>query len=441
MLLRRASYGPKEGDVRDVTEMGFDGWLTRQLTMTASEDVDCEREVKRQFPRMAMTFAQLRQVDDDWETSNQLIAATLYRAINSRRQLYSRLCEFWYDHLNIYVYKVGAWQTVDYLNTVIRKHALGKFPDMLWASAHHPAMMLYLDNASSEGGNPNQNYARELMELHTLSSTGGYTQTDVEELARCLTGWGIQWDSREPNYGEFEYHDWAHDDGPKQVLGHSIAAGGQKKDAEKVLMILATHPSTAAFLARKMVKFFMGEGNFATLENLVAQRYLETGGDIKEMVKLILRRNMMMMAKPKFKRPFHLFASAMRGLSGKITDFNGIRWAYLGQSGHEPFTWSPPNGYPDDPDFWSGLMLPRWNFMLNAMSNGWGVQFDWKALLRPANTPDTIAARLDKLFFAGELGTVERDRLKLFLSAGALDDNRIRGALALAMCSPSFQWF
>lgn len=442
MLLRRATYGATEADLAAVRAAGFDGWLNRQLTMTAVDDRDVELQVKRQFPRVVMPFRTLRTLDNDWETSQQLIGATMYRATYSKRQLFERLVEFWFDHFNIYMYKVGAWQTVDFVNTVIRKHALGKFPDMLWASAHHPAMMNYLDNASSTGGNPNQNYARELMELHTLSSTGGYTQTDVEEVSRCLTGWGVEWDSGQPNYAEFEYHDWAHDDGNKVVLGNQIPAGGGKRDGELVLQILASHPNTARFIAKKLVAWFLGQGNFATLENLVADTYMRTGGDIKEMVKVILRRNTVLVASPKFKRPYHLFVSALRVLGAKVTEYGGIRWAYLGQSGHEPYTWSPPNGFPDYTDFWTGLMLPRWNFMLNTMAGGLDeVQFDWRALVQQARTPETLVSRYNQVFFGGEMPELERRRLSEFLSAGALNDNRIRGSIALALCTPAFQWY
>ncbi len=442
MLLRRATYGPREVDKAEIREMGVETWLNRQLTMTANDDRECETAIQTHFPRMAMGFKTLRFLENDWETSQELIGATMYRAINSKRQLLERMVEFWFDHFNIYMYKVGAWQTVDYVNNVIRKHALGKFPDMLWACAHHPAMLNYLDNVSSTGGNPNQNYARELMELHTLSSTGGYTQTDVEEVARCFTGWSAQWDRQQPDYAQFLFYEWAHDDGIKTVLGNTIAAGGGKVDGERVLQILVNHPNTAAFLAKKMVAWFLGVGNFATLENLVAQTYMRTGGDIKEMLKVILRRNTLLVAKPKFKRPYHLFVSAIRGLNGNVTDFNGIRWAYLGQSGHEPYTWVTPDGYSDETDFWTGLMLPRWNFMLNTMAGGVReINFDWQALLQQARTPATIVDRMNQVFFCGELPQMERDRLTAFLSAQPLDDNRLRGSIALAMCTPAFQWY
>lgn len=442
MLLRRATYGVTEESLAEMTDLGFTPWLTRQMTMTNNEDSVCENAVRTHYPRAAMAFSQLRVLEDDWETSNQLLGATMYRAIHSKRQLFQRLCEFWFDHFNIYMYKVGAWQTVDYYNTVIRKHALGKFPEMLWASAHHPAMMLYLDNATSEGGNPNQNYAREIMELHTLSSTGGYTQYDVAELSRCLTGWGVEWDPQQPNYGQFEYHDWAHDDATKHVITETIWAGGGKTDGERIIQYLAKHPNTAAFIAKKMVRWFMGVGNFYTLENLVAQKYLATNGDIKEMLKLILKRNTLLLASPKLKRPFHLYVSMIRAMGGTVTDIGGIRWGYLGQGGHEPFTWANPNGYPDETEYWAGLMLPRWNFALNMMSGGLReITFDWRAVIGSANTAQKVVDRLNNVFFAGEQTQAEKDRMKSFLTYGVLNDNRLRGAIALSMCSPSFQWF
>lgn len=442
MLLRRCSYGVTVTDRSDITTLGFDGWLLKQMTMTANDDKVCEAAVKANFPRAQMGFGMLRVMEDDWNTSNQLIGATLYRAAHSKRQLYWRMCEFWFDHLNIDMGKVGAWQTVDYYNSVIRRYALGKFPDMLYASARHPAMMMFLDNANSFGGNPNQNYARELMELHTLSSGGGYTQTDVEELARCLTGWGVEWDGNSPDYGEFMYYDWGHDEGSKVVLGQNIPAGGGQNDGETLVHYLAMHPNTAKFVAKKMVRWFLGVGNFTTVEDLVTQKYLATGGDIKEMLKVILKPANLLVAEPKLKRPFHLYASMLRCVKGTFRDVGGIRWAYLGQSGHEPFTWTLPNGFSDDTDYWVGLMLPRWNFALNLMSGGLReIYFDWKTILGTAPTPDQAVDRLNGIFFAKELSQPEKDRLKSFVSAGTLDENRMRGSIALAMCSPAFQWY
>ncbi len=442
MLLRRISYGVTEADLAEMRTLGFDAYLDRQLNMTAVDDRVCEADVAKSYPRVLMPFKTLSRINDDWETSNQLMGATLYRAAFSKRQLYNRMCEFWYDHLNIFMWKVGAWQVTDYANTVIRKHALGKFPDMLWACAHHPAMMNYLDNASSEGNNPNQNYARELMELHTLGVTGGYTQTDVEEVAKCLTGWGVQWDSAASNYAEFEYHDWAHADGQKTVLGHVIPAGGGIRDGEQVLRLLSMHPNTAKFIAKKLVHWIMGDGTFTTLESQVASTYLQTGGDIKAMLRVILKRNNLLVAGPRFKRPFHLYASSIRSLKAKFNRIDNIRWAYLGQSGHEPYTWPPPNGYPDNTAYWASLLLPRWNFMLNAMSGGLNeLQFNWRTLIGTTTTPDSVLARLNALFFANELSAADKARLLAFLKAGAMDENRIRGSIALAMCSPSFQWY
>ena len=202
------------------------------------------------------------------------------------------------------------------------------------------------------------------------------------------------------------------------------------------------HPNTAKFIAKKLVHWIMGDGTFTTLESQVASTYLQTGGDIKAMLRVILKRNNLLVAGPRFKRPFHLYASSIRSLKAKFNRIDNIRWAYLGQSGHEPYTWPPPNGYPDNTAYWASLLLPRWNFMLNAMSGGLNeLQFNWRTLIGTTTTPDSVLARLNALFFANELSAADKARLLAFLKAGAMDENRIRGSIALAMCSPSFQWY
>lgn len=441
-LVQRCTYGATQQDVADARYLTFNGWLNQQLTMTDSEDQVCEAEVLRRWPRVFKNSEQLYGLENDWITVTDLQDATFYRMIYSKRQLYQRMCEFWRYHLNIFAWKVGGWMLVDDTNKVIRKHALGKFPEMLFASAHSGAMMQYLDNASSVGGAENQNYARELMELHSMGVNGGYTQQDVINVARCLTGFSFQWDPNANNTGSWLFYDWAHDNGTKKVLGRNIAAGGGVNDGNFVVRLLAVQASTARFISRKLIRWFLGEGNFTALETAVTNKYVQTAGDIKEMLKLILTPANLTAATPKLKRPAHLYASTMRQMKANMIGLDWTRWGYINQGGHELYGWAPPNGYPDANDYWSGLMLPRWNFYLVLLA-GWmdqQIKFDLKRIISTATTPQAIADRIEAVFFVGKMPVAEKTKLVQFLNTNPTDPWRQRSAIALALCSPSYQW-
>ncbi len=189
-LLRRATYGPRASDIADVKSMGYQRWLNDQVNYaTRIDNTALDADVAARWPSLARSNAELALADINMLRAD-LTSATMYRAVFSRHQLYERMVEFWSDHFNIDINKVGYLKLVDD-RTVIRRHAMGKFGDLLKASAKSPAMLAYLDQNLSRVGAPNQNYARELMELHTLGVDGGYTQKDVEELSRVLTGWTV----------------------------------------------------------------------------------------------------------------------------------------------------------------------------------------------------------------------------------------------------------
>ncbi|MFQ5437116.1 MAG: DUF1800 family protein, partial [Anaerolineae bacterium] len=191
-LLNRAAYGPRPGDLAQVEAMGVEQWLEAQLHPDQIDD-PAATLVERGLSLYQMDMSQLL-VQEPKDAAQELIGATIARAILSKRQLYEVMVEFWSDHFNIYLRKHKLMPLLKLADDrdVIRPHALGKFRDLLFASAHSPAMLVYLDNIQNEKGHPNENYARELMELHTLGVHGGYTQTDVQELARMLTGWGVR---------------------------------------------------------------------------------------------------------------------------------------------------------------------------------------------------------------------------------------------------------
>src|SRR5258708_18691195 len=228
-----------------------------------------------------------------------LLESKLLRAIESKRQLAEELDDFWFNHFNVY-YDKGSDRFLipAYDRDAIPPNVLGTFRDMLEAIAHSPAMLFYLDNFQSvrpdmDAKNKNrkvkrglnENYGRELMELHTLGVNGGYTQKDVTEVARCFTGWTLL----EPRRGGgYVYNDNFHDKGEKVVLGHVIPAGGGQDDAEKVLDILATHPSTAHFISKKLAQRFVSDNPPDSLVDKMAKTFLSSNGDIREVMRVML---------------------------------------------------------------------------------------------------------------------------------------------------------
>src|SRR5580704_6831034 len=308
-----------------------------------------------------------------------LLGSKLLRAAESNRQLAEELDDFWFNHFNVN-YDKGAdrFQLPAYERDAIRPYVLGKFRDLLEATAKSPAMLFYLDNFQSvrpdiDANNKNrkvkrglnENYGRELMELHTLGVNGGYTQKDVTEVARCFTGWGIQ----EPRKGGgFFFNDKLHDKGEKIVLGHVIAAGGGMEDGEQVLDILARHPSTAHFISRELAQRFVADNPPETLVNKMAETFLSTNGSIREVMKTMLNSKEFWSLgayRAKVKSPFEMVASSARALDAHVID----AWALAGQVGTlgEPlYRKLEPTGYSNLSSEWvnSAALLGRMNFAL-----------------------------------------------------------------------------
>ena len=465
-LVRRVTLGLTTQEAQRATALGYEAYLEYQLDDAAINDSAVENYVAANYPTLSQPPHDLRAAYSMTTSmvSNPLVEATLFRSLYSQRQLNQRMVEFWTDHFNIWIGKAD----ILYLKgnddrDVVRAHALGKFPDMLRASAHSPAMLQMLDNSSSRGDgklpkSPNQNYARELMELHTLGVNGGYTQTDVLEVARCFTGWSMETDSKSPAYGTFKYVPQYHDNGAKTVLGHVIPATGAKDagggiaDGEQVLDILAKHPSTALFIAGKMTRWLLRSDPSPALVQSIAKVYMDSGGDIKEMIRAILSVELLMEAPAKYKRPYHLLVSAVRATDPTLT--NTAHWLASLRSqtdalGQTPFEWQAPNGYPDALGYWAGLILPRWNFGFALADNAFSGGVIDVAALQKAATPGAIVELLDLTLFCGTLPEMEKDALADFLEATVptpsrakpLSAQRIRDVIGLALATPNFQWY
>jgi uncharacterized protein (DUF1800 family) len=448
---------------------------------TAQPDAPTERREMRspeQLEKMRMQRAPIA------ELSQQKVL----RAAYSERQLEEVLVDFWFNHFNVFVGKgVVRLYLTEYERDAIRPHVLGKFRDLLGATAHSPAMLFYLDNwqstappdarTSADGArrpqpvrNPrvgarprpvpdrlrnrlpddqrmtaaaqpqpprrrglNENYARELMELHTLGVDGGYTQKDVQEVARAFTGWTI---SQARQGGSFQFNPRMHDDGEKVVLGHRIKSGGGEKDGEQVLDILVKHPSTARFIATKLARRFVSDDPPKALVDRAAARFTQTGGDLREVVRTIVTSSELFAAeayRAKTKNPFEFVVSAVRTTG--IDAGNALALVRALQDlGMPLYGAQPPTGYADRAEAWvnSGALLNRMNFAV-ALTGGQLRRRDGGDITRPF-AGDRAEAASTGLFATALARDVSDSTVSTVARATTAPQ-----AVALILGSPEFQ--
>jgi uncharacterized protein (DUF1800 family) len=438
-LVRRVTYGETPAEVAKAAQLGFQGYINSQLNYTRINDDAVESVVAQKWPLLSQSSDTLFSASAD-QVRAQLQESTIYRAAFSQRQLYHRMVEFWSDHFNQDFDKVGYLLVADQRD-VIRKNALGKFPDLLKASAHSASMMAYLDQNTSNSKAPNQNYAREIMELHSLGVDGGYTQTDVAELSRVLTGWTFQ------GRGNFIFNPAIHDWGAKTVLGVTIPAGspslGQAgiNEGEKILDVLANHPSTARFIATKMLKWLLDPNPSETQISTIASVYKATGGDIKAMIRAIVNDGWLPAAPMKLKRPFHFLVSSLRSTNPTVTSMATINSQLTNNLGQALFAWDTPDGYPDKVEYWAGNIVPRWNYatVISALNSQTTIAVDTTAYR--AGSADAAIDLIDQNFFGGEMPLVTRNALLTYIKGGTFNDTRVRETIGLAVSANAFQWY
>ncbi len=383
----------------------------------------------------------------------ELAMAKTERAIYSDKQLYEQMVDFWFNHFNVFAGKgQDVWLLTAYERDAIRPHAMGKFRDLLEATAKSPAMLFYLDNWLSvdpdawkqlqaqremrqqrygmgfprQQGNRqqqrqnqdrglNENYGRELMELHTLGVDGGYTQQDVIEVARCFTGWSIRTPQRDP---QFYFEDRLHDNKPKMVLGHKIDYGGMR-DGEAVLDLLARDPHTAHHLSLELAKRFVSDNPPESLVDKMSQTYLRTDGDIRAVLHA-------MIYSPEFwskdayrsmvKTPFELVVSAARAVGADVDlPLQIVQWS--ARIGQPLYQCQPPTGYSDKADAWvnTGALLNRLNYSLALTANRMrGVRTDVASLLgdTTADDPRAVLDRTIQVLLDGQVTVQTRDTLE-----------------------------
>jgi len=422
-VLNRLGYGPRPGDVERVREMGLAAYLDRQLDPVRLPDERAEAAVQV-FPAVALSVTEVlhRYPEPDpkllakvqsGEMSQQelrqmaplekrpvriaaeLQAVKLTRAVLSERQLQEVMVDFWFNHFNVDARKGAVkWMVADYERTAIRPHALGKFRDLLLATARHPAMLFYLDNwmstrtdlvvrAGPQRGRQmglNENYAREIMELHTLGVDGGYTQQDVVDVARAFTGWSIE---KPREQGTFVFRAAAHDQAEKHILGHVLLPGGGEADGVRVIDILSRHPSTAKFIATKLVRRFVSDDPPPALVERAARTFRDTDGDIRRVMITIVTSPEFFSPeayRAKIKTPLEMVASSVRALDGELAQpaaapqqpGGGFALAQqVAKLGEPLYQQQPPTGYPDVAEAWvnTGALLNRMNFALGLTAN------------------------------------------------------------------------
>jgi hypothetical protein len=440
-VLNRITFGPRPEERARAAEVGLEAFIEEQLSPEALDEGFGLNQPQIKVRRLETLNLDAPELFDFRRhiVTRELQQASLLRAVYSPRQLNEVMVDFWSNHFNVAQTKGDcAWlKTVDDRD-VIRPHAMGKFHDLLYASAHSPAMLFYLDNQENHAGNPNENYARELMELHTLGVDGGYTQHDVQELARCLTGWSVK---RHFYRGQYTFRPDEHDDGPKRVLDLAIPAGTKKAGGEGAIEMLAAHPATARFIAFKLARRFVADDPPKDLVAGAARTFLHTQGDIKAVLRAILLSSHMLAptgVSPKLKRPLEFVASALRQLQAD-TDSGQPLLDYLARMGQPLFQWPTPDGFPDRAEAWSGSLLTRWSFAL-ALVQGQipGTALDLEALVEASGalTKTERLFRFSTLLLGRPLPPALAKQL--LAADPEVDDERV--LLAALLGSPAFQW-
>ena len=556
-MLNRLGYGPRPGEVVRVAELGPENWIRLQLEPSKIPDPAAEAVVgdlsklklsradlveayqteqreRNQLQRAranenAEEVRRLRMEMQDGEQAvvaqalGELQHAKLARAVLSERQLEQVLVDFWFNHFNVDARKQQVRATVvSYEQDTIRPHVFGSFRDILGATAHSAAMLVYLDNfrssremelgpreqaaaerlrrevmgeeqmkpaadaATMTAAAPtpapatpakrglNENYGRELLELHTLGVDAGYTQKDVQEVARAFTGWTIN-----PRNGNFLFRRQWHDDGPKKILGVEFASGGGVKDGEKVLDMLAAHPATAKRIATKLCQRFVADEPPAALVERVAKAFLESKGNLRATYEAVFFLPEFFASehlRAKTKSPFEFTASALRASGATLVAADGLRtrlplraveagaalgrggdrldrmprktaMLHLVELGQPPYVWSPPTGFPEDSTHWvsAGALVSRLNFSLS-LTAGQVVdaRVDARNLLGTANAdrPEEVVSALagnvlGRQPSAGTLRVLLEQAAPSREGATAVPD--VPKLLALLLGSPEFQ--
>jgi uncharacterized protein (DUF1800 family) len=542
--LNRLAYGPRPGDVERIRQMGLEKWISQQLNPETLDDSALDERLEQKYASLGMSARELAErfptaaqiAKKEGETTQQaaqqleekrraastesaqamdegpdgrdrsqmalrkiqgpgrpvadLSMAKLDRAIYSQRQLEAVMEDFWFNHFNVFAGKgADRWLLTSYVRDTIRPHTMGKFEDLLIATAKSPAMLFYLDNwlsvdpiafqswqargrqrfqgafaggpapdarvPSQQSKQPergiNENYGREVMELHTVGVDAGYTQQDVIEMAKCLTGWTVRQPRRDPAY---VFRPEFHTAGKKVVMGHTFDYGDER-DGEQALKMLANDPHTAKFLSTELARHFVSDNPPTSLVNRMAANYQESGGDIRSVLRTMIYSSEFWSKqayRAKVKTPFELVASTARALDADVSVSLPLD-LWVARMGEPLFLCQPPTGYSDKASTWvnTGALLNRLNFALsfaNGRMPGTKVSLERMFDSGAATDPEQALTDSLELFLGGQVDASTRATLEARLGdpqvlQASLDDpvkQVNEGLLAgLVLGTPEFQ--
>jgi len=439
-LVRRITYGANRQLLDIAEQFGYAGFIEWQLDTESLGGEDLEQALVEFLPVLGMDSETLYDFvfeEENFGAPNvALTVAALIRRTYSPRQLFERMAEFWSDHFSVSIGEtVLAMFKVTEERDLIRPNALGQFETLLQGNARSPAMLFYLDNFNNTADGPNENYARELLELHTLGVDGGYTENDIKEVARVFTGWTI----RLP--GEFVFNPATHDWSEKQVLGRTIAAGGEA-EGDQLLSDLAAHPATARHLATKLARRFYADLPDPEVVDDVAATFQSSGGDTREVLRtLLLHPTVMDTPAIKFTRPNEFAAGLARALGAELTnDALTAMFQLLDGAGHLPYSWPAPDGYPDRREYWQSAngLLARFN-----TASAWTRDLaEQSSVLRDAAEIDGPKSQLDFLVDQLRARPLEAlARRQMLRYANQLTAEERPGAIATwLLAGPDAQW-
>lgn len=447
-LLNRAGYGPRPGEIADVLAQGPTKWIEEQLEPGADPELDSRlaRFTTLGYPTsqvLALYNADSRTIG---VILDEFFSAKIVRAVHARNQLREVLVDFWFNHFNVFVNDgFDRYAISSYERDAIRPHVLGRFRELLGAATLHPAMLYYLDNylntvPRQQGGRSiggiNENHGRELLELHTVGVDAGYTQADVVEASRCLTGHGIDNIGQTGNY---LYRAANHDNGAKQVFGLAVAAGGGEGDVQRLLDHLASHPATARFVARRLAERFVADDPPAALVARLADVYLRSDGDLREVATALFGSaefwaEAFGAGKPR--TGFEYVIGALRAAGAEVQNARAARVA-IQDTGMPVYACNPPTGYSNRGADWlnPSAQLYRINFGLDLAAGALaGIAADVRGLIREGggdpDNPASAAEAINRVVFGRTLSAASlAAAARVSTSSGVPVATRVAGLL------------